>query len=60
VNNFDFDYLVLVNMSDDYRVTGIWRLDVQKARMLFTHREKFRKHQATQNAVKKAAERLTV
>ena len=58
VNNFDFDYLILVNLSDDYRMTGIWRLGVDKARSLFTHREKFRKHQATQKAVKDAAEPL--
>ncbi len=60
VNNFDFDYVVLVNMSDDYRVTGMWRLDVEQARSLFVYREKFRKHQATQNAVKNAAQRINI
>lgn len=60
VNNFDFDYLVLVNMSDDYRVTGMWRLEAARARALFVHREKFRKYQATQKSIKSAAERVHV
>lgn len=58
VNNFDFDFLVLVNLADDYRVRGMWRLPVQKARELFVHREKFRKYQATQKCVRENAEAL--
>jgi hypothetical protein len=60
VNNFDFDYLVLVNLSDDCGITGMWKLDVATAQTLFRHREKFRKHQATQVAVKNAAQKLDV
>jgi hypothetical protein len=52
VNNFDFDFLALVNMGDDYALKGIWLLPVGKARELFVFREKFRKYQATQKAVK--------
>lgn len=58
VNNFDFDYLVLVNMSNEYRLSSMWRLPVDKARSLFVHREKFRKYQATQRAVKENAENV--
>jgi hypothetical protein len=58
VNNFDFDYLVLVNLVNDYGIAGMWRLSVEKARSLFVHREKFRKYQATQKAVKQNAEAL--
>lgn len=60
VNNFEFDYLVLVNLSDDYSVRGMWLLPVDKARALFVHREKFRKYQATQKTVKQNAETLSL
>ncbi len=60
INNFDFDYLVLVNMSPGYRLTGMWQLDVEAARSLFVHRAKYRKYQATQKAVKNAAKALVV
>jgi hypothetical protein len=60
VNNFDFDFLVLVNLADDYRVRGMWRLPVEKSRALFVHREKFRKYQSTQKCVKENAEALTL
>jgi hypothetical protein len=56
VNNFDFDYLVLVNMGDDYSLKGMWRLPVAVAHKLFVFREKFRKYQATQKSVKANAE----
>jgi hypothetical protein len=56
VNNFDFDYLVLVNMGDDYSLTGMWRLPVEAAQRLFVFRAKFRKYQATQKSVKANAE----
>ena len=56
VNNFDFDYLVLVNLGDDYALKGMWRLPVEAAQKLFVFREKFRKYQATQKAVKANAE----
>ena len=48
--NFDFDYLVLVNLSNDYRPTGMWKLDVAKARSIFVERVTFRKYQLTQKA----------
>ncbi|MBZ5636901.1 MAG: hypothetical protein LAO55_27575 [Acidobacteriia bacterium] len=60
VNNFDFDYLVLVNLAEDYRVEGMWMLPVENARALFVHREKFRKFQATQKCVKKNGEALSL
>jgi len=37
VNNFDFDYLILVNLSDDCGITGMWKLDVATAQSLFKH-----------------------
>jgi hypothetical protein len=56
LNNFDFDYLVLVNLSDDYTLRGMWRLSVDLAREIFVFREKYRKYQATQKSVKASAE----
>lgn len=60
VNNFDFDYLVLVNMGDDYSLAGMWCLPVETARKLFVFREKFREYQATQKSVKANAELVTL
>jgi hypothetical protein len=60
INNFDFDYLVLVNMSEDYHPTGIWQLEVAKARSLFVYREKFRKYQTTQKSFKNVAESIKI
>jgi hypothetical protein len=56
VNNFDFDYLMLVNLREDYSLKGIWRLPVSVAQKIFVFREKFRKYQATQKSVKANAE----
>lgn len=58
LNNFDFDHLVLVNLDDSYILTGMWSLPVEQAKALFTFREKFRKHQATQARLKREATRI--
>jgi hypothetical protein len=58
VNNFAFDYLVLVNLDDSYVPTGIWSLPVDEAKVLFTFREKFRKYQATQTTFKRQATKV--
>jgi hypothetical protein len=58
-NNFNFDYIVLVNLGDDYELTGMWRMTVERAREIFTWRgEKRRKYQATQERFKREAERI--
>jgi len=58
LNNFSFDFVVLVNVDDNYGVTGIWRMDEAKAKEIFVQRPDFRKYQATQAAFKKTAERV--
>jgi len=58
LNNFNFDFLVLVNLDDSYKLTGMCRMPVDKAKTLFVWREKFRKYQATQDKVKVHSERL--
>jgi hypothetical protein len=60
VNNFDFDYLMLVNLGEDYAFKGMWRLPVGDAQKLFVFREKFRKYQATQKAVKAGSEEVAL
>ncbi|HLM83358.1 MAG TPA: hypothetical protein VK302_22350 [Terriglobales bacterium] len=55
INNFDFDYVVLVNLTDDYRPLGMWKLSVALARQLAVDRGKFNKFQLTQRAFKRAA-----
>ncbi len=58
VNNFDFDYLVLVNLDDAYMLTGMWSLPVDQAKPLFTFRQKFRRYQVTQQRFKCQARRI--
>jgi hypothetical protein len=55
INNFDFDYLVLVNLSEDYRPIGMWKLSAEKLRTLCVARGEFRKFQLTQKVFKQAA-----
>ncbi len=52
VNSFEFDVLVLVNVDEQSRLHGRWRLGVKQAKALLTSRENYRKHQATQAKVK--------
>ena len=49
---------MLVNLGDDYGLKGMWRLPVGDAQNVFVFREKFRKYQATQKAVKAKAEEV--
>ncbi|HSY64920.1 MAG TPA: hypothetical protein VK829_09985 [Terriglobales bacterium] len=55
INNFDFDYMVLVNLSDDYRPLGMWKLEAETIRASSAERGKFHKYQLTQKAFKQAA-----
>ena len=58
VNNFDFDYIVLVNLDDKYQLAGMWRATVTQAKEIFTRRGKFRKYQVTQKKFKSIVECL--
>jgi hypothetical protein len=58
LNSFAFEYLVLVNLDDAYMLTGMWSLPVERAKMVFTFREKFRKYQATQERLKREATKV--
>ena len=49
----DFDYILLVNLDDKYKLAGMWRLTVDQARKIFIKRPKFKKYQVTQNKFKK-------
>ena len=55
LNNFDFDFLILINLDENYQIKGIWKLAQTEAKTLFVRREKFRKYQATQDIVKKSS-----
>lgn len=55
VNNFAFDFIVLVNVDDDYALAGLWRMDRATAEGIFVHRPDYRKWQATQVRFKGAA-----
>lgn len=58
VNNFDFDFIVLVNLDDDYALAGLWRMDRATAEGIFVHRPDYRKWQATQVRFKVTAARI--
>jgi len=55
LNNFDFNFLILINLDENYQIKGIWKLSQTEAKTIFVWREKFRKYQATQDKVKKAS-----
>lgn len=57
LNNFEFDFIVLVNVDDNYTVTGMWKMDRDAAKKTFVHRPEYRKYQATQKAFKAAAQK---
>jgi len=57
-NNFNFDYMILANLDDDYRLVGMWRINTDQARQIFLSRERFRKYQTTQAKFKSIAERI--
>lgn len=60
INNFNFDFLVLVNLDENYHLIGMWRITAAQAKQIFVERVKFRKYQTTQDAIKRAGEFLTV
>jgi hypothetical protein len=55
INNFDFDYVVLVNLTEDYRPLGMWKLSADEVRRLAADRGKFNKFQLTQKEFTQAA-----
>ncbi len=58
LNNFDFDFLVLVNLDNQYKIKGMWKLSREMAQTIFVWREKFRKYQTTQDKIKSKANRV--
>ena len=60
INNFNFDYIVLVNLDDNYKLTGIWRATVTQAKDISGWREGkgYARNQFTQTKFKSIAERV--
>ncbi len=60
MNNFDFDTLVLVNLTDDYQVGGLWRITAAQAREIAAERigDGYHRYQTTQARIKEIGERL--
>ena len=58
LQNFTFDFLMLVNLDSNYGCAGLWQMSVATAREVCVWREKFRKYQVTQTKFKKNAEAL--
>jgi hypothetical protein len=58
VNNFDFDFLVLVNLDDDLSLAGLWLIGQDEIRSTFAHRPDFRKFQITQSKLKGMATKV--
>lgn len=58
INNFDFDYLVLVNLDENYQLSGMWRITKEQAEQIFVERVKFRKYQTSQDMIKRLGELL--
>ena len=58
INNFEFDFLVLVNLSDAYEPTGMWLLPVQRLHEMCANPSKYMTHQLSQERFKREAERI--
>jgi len=58
LNNFDFNFLILVNLDEQYHVKGMWKLSREVAQTIFVWREKFHKYQVTQDKIKANAQRI--
>jgi hypothetical protein len=60
INNFDFDYIVLVNFDENYQLTGIWRATVEQAKTISGWREGkgYARYQVTQTKFKGIAEKV--
>ena len=58
VNNFEFDFLILVNLDEAYRLVGLWKMTRDQAKSIFVWRERHRKYQTTQDKVKRFADRI--
>ena len=58
VNNFNFDFLVLVGFDDDCALEGMWLTTVEEVKAICVRREKFRKSQTTQDKFKRIAKRI--
>jgi len=58
INNFDFDYIVLVNLDDNYKLRGMWLCEAEEVKKLSVFRPRFRKYQALQNKLKSSAQQI--
>ena len=47
-NNFDFDFLVVVNLDNNFNLDGMWIMAESQAKAIFSKREKYNKFQVTQ------------
>lgn len=58
MNNFDFDYLVLVNLDASYQVREIWRITAEQAQAITTERTRHHRYQTTQAKIKEIGVRI--
>lgn len=58
INNFDFDYLILVTLDESYHLTGMWSVTQAQAKDIFVQREKYRKYQTTQSRIKAVGQKI--
>jgi hypothetical protein len=58
INNFNFDYLVLVNLDENYQLIGMWRITTAQAQEISVFRQDYRKYQVTQTKIKAVGERI--
>ncbi|MCA9288789.1 MAG: hypothetical protein KDA05_09410 [Phycisphaerales bacterium] len=56
-NNFEFDSLLLVTLTDSYELNEVWQLPVSKARLVFKEQSPG-KHHSSQTAIRSVAQRV--
>jgi hypothetical protein len=60
MNNFDFDYLLLINLDEGYRLREMWRITVEQAQAITTERigDGYHRYQTNQTKIKAIGERI--
>lgn len=58
IRNFEFDYLILINLDDRYQLQGMWRITVAQTQAISIYQEKYLKYQTTQKQIKEIGEQI--
>ena len=58
VKDFDFDYLVLVNLNENYQLAGMWKMPALRAEGIFAYKDDSKHFQTTQVRYREEGEQV--